>query len=229
MWFFREKQNNGSWRIRWRVLREYHAPIHLVLPQQNSGYKSNSCRPPCFLSTLHPFSRFSKFQTTVHMCSVLLCPKSCRPTPCLSWLPARAHVSNAWNLKLPYRIATVGLTCGASFLKYSPTMSYAHAGTNLGRRTRKTGIKRSSTTSPSSFLIHQSLHIFQNSLRRGRWARVRFSKFNFILWYLPPCHLQTKYRHYDLMKSRVDLRNEQSDPVSYVTRVFTNLKRWRTT
>lgn len=31
------------------------------------------------------------------------------------------------------------------------------------------------------------------------------------------------------MKSRVDLRNEQSDPVSYVTQVFTDLKRWRTT
>lgn len=113
-----------------------------MLPQQKSGYQSNSCRPPCFLFTLHHFSWFPKSKELGFMCSVLLCPKSCSPTPCLSWLPARACVSNAWNLKLPYRIATVDLTCEASFLKNSPTMSYAHAGTNLGRRTRETGYKK---------------------------------------------------------------------------------------
>ena len=138
----------------------------------------------------------------------------------------RVEIYRTWSL--PTEMQQSAWYAGFPSRETLLTTSYAYTGINLGGAHGKLGIKGSSLILPSSFLIHQFFHIFQKSSSNALWARVRWSKYNFILRNFPR-PLQTKHRHYYLMKSSIDLRNEQSDPVCYVTQVFTDPKWWRTT
>lgn len=163
------------------------------------------------------------------MCSLLFCSKTITKEKWLSRSSIRTNVSKLIGLEASLPKRNRQLDIWSLLLRKLFDNKLCLRGLNLRRCTWQTGYTRVFFDTASSFLVHQYFHILQKISSNASWPRVRFSKSNFILWYLPPCHLQTKYRHYDLMKSRVDLRNEQSDPVSYVTQVFTNLKRWRTT